>query len=73
MRSGWFADTLSETHYSVEVNSDLQITLITLASHDEITGISMIDFLRLTEEQPKPVNVENLRYLLKDSFTGKFN
>ena len=50
----------------------MQITSITLASHDEIAGIGMTDFFRLTEEQPKPVDVENLKYLLKDNFTGKF-
>ena len=35
-------------------------------------NIDMRDFLRLLEEKLLPLDVEELKYILQDSFTGKF-
>ena len=38
----------------------------------EMTNIDMRKFLSLMGEQLQVLDVENLKYILKDSFTGKF-
>ena len=38
----------------------------------EMTNIDMRKFLSLMGEQLQLLDVENLKYILKDSFTGKF-
>lgn len=38
-----------------------------------MAGIDMKDFLNLIGEQLLPVDVEILKYILRDSFTGKFH
>lgn len=37
-----------------------------------IGGITMRDFLRLIGEQLQPLDVDELKYILQDSFTGTF-
>ena len=38
-----------------------------------MNDIDMQDFLRLLEEKLLPLDVEEIKYILQDSFTGKFH
>ena len=38
-----------------------------------MAGIDMRDLLRLMGKQLHPLDVENLKYIFEDSFTGKFH
>ena len=38
-----------------------------------MSGIGMNDFYRILGETLQPLDVENLKFVLADSFTGKFH